>query len=121
MDDDFEVSELDSLVARTVWGYVIVIDTQSGESYFMGHNHQRKPVPNYGTDISAAYEVVEQMRHAHGFDMKLQNVVEGGQSKWLCAFTKNDKRRYIPVLSLSMPEAICLAAVQALQGKNIAQ
>lgn len=110
--------QLDSMVARTVWGYVVIIDTQSGAHYIMGKDRQAQDVPNFSTELATSYEVVNQMQK-HGFSFQLKNLVEQGVTKWITCFTKSDNRRYTPSIAPELPQAICIAAIAAIRGENI--
>ncbi len=110
--------ELDSLVARHVWGMVVVIDTYSGENYIMGKNHARMPVPSYRDDMAAA-SAIEEKLESQGFFMSVRNTLDDKVSQWVVCFLKDDDRDYLPSMADDLPTAICLAAVAAMQGVNV--
>jgi hypothetical protein len=57
---------LDSLVARFIFGFAVIIDTQKNEQYVMGKDHEKIPVPQYSADVEIAYQITEQL-HKMGF------------------------------------------------------
>jgi hypothetical protein len=112
--------QLDSLVARTVFGYAVVIDTHTGEQYVMGKEHDKIPVPAYSSDVEIAYRVTEQL-HKMQFNLSIKNVTEKGQNGWLAAFVKHDTRRYVPSYAGDLAVVICLAGIAAVTGQNVAK
>lgn len=110
--------QLDSLVATEVFGFVVIIDTHTNEAYTMGKDHVRIEVPKYSTDIEQAYKITEQL-YKLGFSLTVQNSIVEGHNRWLTAFTKQDKRQYLPSIADALPVAICMAGVAAITGQNI--
>lgn len=112
-------AQLDSMVARSVWGYVVIIDTVTGESYIMGRDHVKMSIPEYSTDITTAYEIAEHLRQ-FGFTLQLKNQIRDGNSYWTACFTKaGDGKVYVPVEGDTLPESICRAAISAAYGTNV--
>jgi hypothetical protein len=111
---------LDHLVATEVFGYVVVIDTHSGESYIMGKDHVKISLPKYSEDIEDAYKITEHL-YKSGWNLSVKNSIIEGHNRWLTAFVKPDTRRYLPSLASSLPVAICMAGVAAAIGQNIAK
>jgi hypothetical protein len=109
---------LDSLVATEVFGYVVILDTQSGESYIMGKDHIKIPLPQYSTNIEQAYKITEQL-YKSGWNLSVKNDIVDGHNRWLTAFVKQDNRQYVPSLADSLAVAICKAGVAAAIGQNI--
>jgi hypothetical protein len=109
--------ELDSQVARIVFGFAVVIDTHSGKQYIVGKDHEEMPVPPYSTEIEAAYNVTNQ-QHRMGFTLKVQNDVVGGKNIFYTAFTKPDTRKYMASAAEDLPTAICKAGIAAVTGQN---
>jgi hypothetical protein len=112
--------ELDSQVARIVFGYAVVIDTHSGEQYIVGKDHEPIPVPPYSTEIEAAYGITNQL-HRMGFTLKVQNDVIDGKNIFFSAFVKQDTRKYLSSAAEDLPTAICKAGIAAVTGQNIQQ
>lgn len=113
-----ENQELNSLIGRLLWGFVVIIDTRSGLNYMMGHDHKPIELPNYSEDQEAA-NMVEQFLENQGYIMSVQNTVDSSQSKWFaCFFKANDGKKYKPSMADTVPKAICLAAIAAVQGTN---
>lgn len=110
--------ELDSLVARHVWGMVVVIDTYSGQNYIMGKDRTRLPVPSYADDMAAAAAIEEKLE-SQGFYLTVRNTLDDKASQWIACFLKDDGNDYMPSVADELPVAICLAAVAAMQGKNL--
>lgn len=112
-----ENQELDSLVARLVWGFVVIIDTQSGNNYIMGTDRQLIELPHYSQDQEAA-NLIEQEMEKHGWILTVRNTIDEDASKWLASFLRKDERNYKLSSADTVPRAICLAAVSAMQGTN---
>jgi|SRR5476651_2060240 hypothetical protein len=109
---------LDNLVATEVFGYVVVIDTQSGENYIMGKDHVKIDLPKYSEDIEQAYKITEHL-YKSGWNLSVKNEIIEGHNRWLTAFVKQDGRQYLPSLADSLAVAICKAGVAAAIGQNI--
>lgn len=110
--------EINGFIARLVYGYVVIIDTQSGKNYMMGKDRSQIPVPDYCTEMCFAEEI-EEMMERQGFVLQMQNTVDYEKSKWLAMFGKPDGRKYLPSMAETLPRAVCLAAIAAIQGANI--
>lgn len=99
--DDMETRERDALVAEEVMG----IDVAPKGEFRSSHSDpgiHRTNVPNFTTDISAAWEVVEKMYHSKdglNFSDEL-HLMAKGQTK-------------PPLIFFVSPERICLAALRA--------
>ena len=115
-----ENQELDSMVARLVWGYVVIIDTQSGLNYIMGHDHVQIELPKFSEDQEAA-NMVEKKMEENGWILTVRNTIDEAASKWLASFLRRDNKQYKLSSADTVPRAICLAAVSAMQGTNIKQ
>jgi hypothetical protein len=113
-------TQLDSLVATEVFGYVVVIDTHNNESFIMGKDHQKKDLPKFSSDIEEAYKITEYL-YKFGWNLSVKNEIVDGHSRWLTAFVKQDTRRYLPSLADSLAVTICMAGVAAATGANIYQ
>jgi len=122
--------ELDALVAEKVFGAVVSWDKYAGGNHphspsintpecpscgYDGH-WDHDAVPNYSTDISAAWQVVDRLTEVFA-DMEL--TVDKGM--WECLF---DTREIVPEHFLAgadtAPHAICLAALKAVEAKATA-
>lgn len=112
--------ELDSLVARVIFGLVVIIDTQAGTSYIMGHNREKREVPPYSTDTETADEIINLMDE-HGLLLSMQNKKINGEACWVGNFGRDDGRRYVPSYATTLPALICQAGIDAIQGNNIYQ
>lgn len=110
--------DLDSLVARFVWGMVVIIDTNTGENYIMGKNRTRMPVPSYCDDMVAA-SAIEEKLESQGYFLTVRNTLDNKTSQWIACFLKDDGKDYMPSVHESLPTAICMAAVAAMQGSNL--
>jgi len=110
--------ELDSMVARIVFGYVVIIDTKTGENYTLKKDRSRMTLPPYSTDLSSAYLIAE-LLNGKGYSLQVKNVVNDGSSKWIVCFTMPDNRKYLPVVTTTLPQAICLAGLDAVRGLNV--
>jgi hypothetical protein len=105
--------ELDALVAEKVMGWKVRPDRYpvdaTGQSQFR--------VPEYSTDIAAAWRVVEQMRQVGWFvqihDHTTSWEVALGRPEWVTSDLY--QARVMPsASSVTAPHAICLAALAAL-------
>lgn len=111
---------LDQQIARRLFGSVVIIDTKSGDNYMMGKDHQKVPVPPFSTDMETAEELVELMAgYNHVLNIKMSK--RGEDVVWYACFSKEDDRRYVSVSAPTAAEAVCLAALAAVDGKNIYQ
>lgn len=110
--------ELDSLVARHVWGMVVIIDTTTGANYIMGKNRTRMEVPSYCNDLVAA-SAIEEKLESQGFYLSVRNTLDDKASQWIACFLRDDEHEYKPSIADDLPTAICMAAVAAMQGVNI--
>jgi hypothetical protein len=112
--------DLDSQIARLLFGTVVIIDTQSGESYMMGKDRVQVPVPPYSTDMETAEEITNFMQtHNHVLSMKKAKTVDS--NRWCACFSKEDNRRYVASYAATASEAVCVAALAALKGMNVYQ
>jgi hypothetical protein len=110
-------SELDSRVARNIFGYVVIIDTQLNESYIMGLDRKPLPVPQYSTDTETAQLIVEMLKK-HGFSLAARNKQVNGEYQWVASFSRDDGRSYLASYGNTLPAAICAAGLSAVQGTN---
>jgi hypothetical protein len=109
---------MDADVARALWKALVIHDAEAGESYLMGEDWQRVPLPHFSTDIDAAHRVVSVMQAA-GWTLSVKQTVEPDRSAYLAAFVKPDNRHYNFVRHDSLPMALCLAALAAFAGLNL--
>jgi len=111
--------ELDALIAEKVMG--IPVTKEQGDYWpppDPGKNFSTQPIPDYSTDISAAWEVVEHMRTKHWrdaftlFSPEIENATE-----WRAFFAKKfvsvDDSKFES--GESAPHAICLAALKSVE------
>ena len=109
---------LDSQVARVLFGTVVIIDTKTGEHCMMGKDREMLPVPSFSTDVETAYEVTDLMQD-YGLELNVKNAKRGDESFWYACFKKEDGRQYVPSTGVTVAEAICVAALAAVNGDNI--
>lgn len=140
--------ELDALIAEKVMGFVIAdvgcgSDVVTGEEKFkemiavdecdkdtylkakVGENLKYfKEIPNYSTDISAAWEVVEKIK---SWQIKTewgrgQFILLDDQGEWIAGWYPEggpgDRSIEFSGTSESASHAICLAALKAVENKN---
>lgn len=81
----------------------------------------RSPVPNYAGEFAAAMQVVEKMRE-RGFDVCMRHSEwTDGKRRWLVEFDAGGvgyDATYRNADGDSLPRAICLAAINALEENN---
>lgn len=109
---------LDQQIARLLFGSVVIIDTQTGEQYMMGKDHQRVPVPPFSTDMETAQELATLLADT-GLNLNMKQSKQGDQVVWFACFSKEDGRRYVATMAASAAEAVCAAALAAHNGNNI--
>ena len=115
-----DLLELDSLVARHVYGLVVIIDTQKGANYIMGKNGTPMELPLYSTDMEAVDDIEKRLER-QGWYLSVRNTVDAEKSKWIACFLRDDEKSYLPSKADTLPAAVCMAAVAALTGKNVQQ
>lgn len=108
--------ELDALIAEKVFG--ITTRWRDGSNYggdptrYLEYGKQTlgvgTQVPNYSTDILAAWEIVEAMK-SNGFQFAIYNIPSG---VFTVRFEK-DLKLYSMDSETSIPYAICLAALRS--------
>jgi hypothetical protein len=112
--------DLDSQVARLLFGTVVIIDTQSGDQYMMGRDRVQVAVPPYSTDMESAEEITDFMQtHDHVLSMKKAKTLD--VNRWSACFSKADTRSYVASYAATAAEAVCVAALDALKGLNVYQ
>lgn len=113
--------ELDALVAEKVMGFA----TLAGNIFVYDKAYKKgdlatavsKPIPNYSTDIAAAWDVVEKVSMSI-FPPSVQ--IDPGRyngSFWMAQITGDESNNYGPVVvqfGSSAPHVICLAALKAV-------
>ena len=114
--------ELDILVAEKVMGFKIKRKTIDCE-YLVEHSQGSARLPDYSTDIAAAWEVMEKLKL-----VGLEIGYDRYRNKWFCTNLAEDFRYafdlsesdfkdlmnddLIAILSDTAPHAICLAAIK---------
>lgn len=109
--------ELDVLVAEKVMGY-IMIDTEAMSPHNSSNGFTLDvilPLPDYSTDISAAWQVVEKFDY-----YTLSKIREGEDGSvsivgFECRVTNFDHTTGLGISMESMSHAICLAALAAVE------
>lgn len=109
---------MDSQVARSLFGTVVIIDTKTGESYMLGKDRQRMLLPPFSTDLETAEEIVDLLQE-YGHTLNMKKAKNGDDSLWYACFSKEDGRRYVASTAATAAEAICVAALAALKGDNV--
>jgi hypothetical protein len=110
--------DMDSQVARKLFGTVVIIDTQTGNNYMMGKDREPLPVPPFSTDMETAEEVTDLLTN-HGFTLSMKKAKNGDDNCWYACFSKEDGRRYVSSMAATPAEVVCVAALAALTGDNI--
>lgn len=95
--------ELDAMVAEKVMGWTLHGVAPSGGRVLIAPSGAMG-IPNYSTDISAAWQVVEKMRSKR-IHFEMGSTIPGD---WT-AYFNNDR-----ATDKSAPRAICLAALKAV-------
>lgn len=104
--------ELDALIADKVMGWIDV--HREGDWGYLGRPFgafRDFRIPNYSTEITEAWEIVEKLR-PH-FLIRIEN----SGSLWIIDFGCSDPITRIG--AVSAPHAICLAALQAVGYKGV--
>lgn len=108
--------QMDARIARRLWRAVVFVDNESGTSYLIQQgDFGRVPLPAYSTDVDEAYRVVRFMQ-GKGYTARFQHNPE--ENKYFGYFAKDADLVYIWMQGDTMPMAICLAALSALDGTN---
>ena len=108
---------MDAAIARRLWRAIVFMDIEGQGAYLVRQgDHARMPLPGYSTNVDDAHRVVKQMQ-AHGYAATLKSAPEFG--KCYACFTQNDGKNYRMSEAETLPMAICLAAVEALDGTNL--
>jgi len=119
--------ERDALVAERVMGWTDFSPINPDVDFEVGVNGHRRnyafppddnkyqSFPCYTTEISAAWEAVEKMKHGGWNLVELNNaLIQYNDEHWhYVCFNKNGKRAVSG--KPTAPEAICLAALRALR------
>ncbi len=108
---------LDAVVARRLLLAVVVHDPATGEAHLVGAEDRKPvPLPRYSTEVEDAHRAAALMQR-RGWSLRVRQDAERGE--WLAAFTKDDGRVYAYSKTAAMPHAVCLAALAALDGRNV--
>lgn len=102
--------ELDALIAKKVMGYHLKKDDCN--SYWIDNdNIEPNHTHDYSTDISAAWQIVEKLRHTWWVDVEARSTLD------VCKLESQEhinERKFIEEIGDSAPHAICLAALRTL-------
>lgn len=100
---------LDAMVAEKVMGWRHDPGTYEGSRYLLDPAGARSAIPNYSTDIAAAWEVVEKLKGATAH-FQLQSIPGGWSTRIfrVPAGLSNEE------IADTAPMAICLAALKAV-------
>lgn len=108
---------MDATIARRLWRAIVVVDTATGRCHMVAEADGRAvPVPPFSTDLMEAHKIVR-LFQSQGWSARLRTVPERGTSE--ACFTRNDGRTYRYSAAETMPLAICQAALDALDGRNV--
>lgn len=111
--------ELDALVDEKIFGFSsldLPTDRPPTATECLNRGMMLALIPNYSTDIAAAWEVVEKMR-ANNF---LFTINMSDNFRWECEFDLNDGAFLLKSDTIGFgrsetaPHAICLAALEAV-------
>lgn len=107
--------KLDALIAEKVMGYPDKLKADKYDNVYRksGDSWIATAIPNYSTEIAAAWEVVEKMRLQGFFTSVTDLSLDSGIEDWSWSFVdiKTGSRRYNG--RGTAPHAICLAALKA--------
>jgi hypothetical protein len=116
--------ERDALLATELFGFPVAWSTppyahdpRTGLHPFLkgfsdGVHYDWAECPNYSTDLSAAFQVVEKMREK-GWSYQLRDHVSGPNIRHVAFFTKNG-HGFFRTENESLPECICECAIRAV-------
>lgn len=103
--------ELDALVAKHVMNWDFV-DGEWHAQNEIGLTDVMPHVPSYSTDIAAAWEVVEKSELLSGAYLRFESLVSQWQIGYIC-----DGSFEMETWGATVPHAICLAALKAVEMK----
>jgi hypothetical protein len=106
--------EMDAEIARKLWRTVVIFDTEIGDSYTVGNNLARLPVPPYSTSLDSANSIIE-LYMERGWTFKTRREEE----LFLAGFFRTDGTTYRYFRAETLPAAICYAALAVENGTNI--
>lgn len=114
--------ELDAEITRKIFGEEVkLIDLLAWPKGYYRDGDITKPVPRYSTDISAAWEVVDKIQRM-GILWTMENTVMGtitiSAQKYSRSHPSSFEGEEINVEYDTAPEAICKAALLAVEGVN---
>ena len=108
---------LDADIARLIFKYVIVVDTEKDNYYVVdAASKKQKPVSLYSTKLDNAYEIVSRLQN-HGFLFEIRNSISPeGDLSWIAGFHKHNEPINNWYTAKTLPETICAAALGLLSG-----
>lgn len=105
--------ELDAAIARRLWKAIVMVE--GGVRVLVEANTKKSvPLPGYSTILDEAYRVVARMQ-SEGWEARIGADDDG---RCRAVFAKGDGRLYLWTYAQTGPEAICLAALAAVEGRN---
>lgn len=108
---------LDALVARRLWRAIVSVE--DGKPFLVEQGtHKRVALTAYSTDLDEAQRVVRLMQ-SRGFTGRIGHEPE--HNRYRAAFTRDDGRHYRWTFCETLPHALCLAAIAAVDGTNVEQ
>ena len=104
--------DLDCEIARKVFRYVVMIDTDGTPQIRDRKTRTNQKVPPYSTDTNISHDVVSRLKKV-GCTFNIKNDVEDGQIVWT-AQIRHPKLAGLMISSKgkTLPHAICLATLQ---------
>lgn len=108
---------LDAQIARRLWKAIVFFDGETKTTHLIEQSSRaRLPLPPYSTDLEEAHRVVRFMQ-SKGYAARIRHDPQGGIYR--ACFTLDDERVYVYSQAATMPLVICIAALAALDNKNI--
>ena len=107
----------DALIARRLWRAIVVFDVEGQGAHLVKEGeHTPVPLPPYSTNVDEAHRVVQHMQ-SKGYVARLKSAPDIG--KCFACFYRNDGRNYRMSEGQTLSMAICMAALEALDGTHI--
>lgn len=104
---------MDATIARRLWKAIVMVE--GGQRMLVEADTKASvPLPPYSTSLDEAYRVVARMQ-SQGWTARIGADDDG---RCRAVFAKPDGRLYLWSYASTGPEAICLAALAAQDGRN---
>lgn len=109
--------ELDVMVARKVLRAIVIYEPEKKEHFMFDlKTKQQIPVPDFSTSIKETYKIINYLQ---GFGWVARMSVLPDKDSAQAVFTKSDGKKYKYCIADTLPQAICLAAIEAVEKRNI--